>query len=77
MISALVIIATTISSDSRVSTGTGGGSLHGSEIHRDGAWGIKVAARFTTSPSYPFCHKFSLVKVARVLNKHLCADRRC
>ena len=77
MTSALVITATTISSASRVSTGTGGGSLHGSKIHRDGAWGSRVAGRFTVSPSHPFCHKCSPVKVDRVLNKHLCADRRC
>ena len=77
MTSVLVITATTISSASRVSTGMGGGCLHGSEINRDGAWGSKVAGRLSISPSHPLYHKLSPVKVYRILNKHLCADRRC
>ena len=77
MTSALVITVTTISYVSGLSTGMGGGSLHGSEIHRDGAWGSRVAGRLTMSPNHPLRHKFIPVKVYRVLNKHLCADKRC
>ena len=54
-----------------------GGFLYGSKIHRDGTWASRVAVRLTMSPRHPLCHKFSPVKVYRVLNKHLCTDRRC
>ena len=77
MTSVLVIIATSISSSFGLSTRMGGGALHGSEIYRDGAWGRRVAGRLTMNPSHPFCRKCSPVKVYRVLNKHLCVDRRC
>ena len=77
MSSALVITATTISPTPGVSTRIGGGSLHGSEIHGDGAWGSRVAGRLTMSPSHPLHHKCSPVKVYRILNKHLCIDKRC
>ena len=63
MTSALVITAPTISATSRVSTRMGGGSLHASKIHRDGAWGFRVSVRFTMSRSHPLCHKCSPVKV--------------
>ena len=36
-----------------------------------------MAGRLTVSPSYPLHHTFSPVKTYRVLNKYLCADRRC
>ena len=61
MTSALVTTATTISSDSKVNTGIGGGSLHGSEIHKDGAWGSRVVGRLTVSPSHPPHYKCSPV----------------
>ena len=54
----------------------GEGSPHGSKIHRNGAWGIRVASSLTTSPRHSLCHKCSPVKVYRVLNKYLCANRR-
>ena len=77
MTRALIIIMTTISSASKVSTRIGGGSLHGSEIYRDGSWGSRVVYRLTMSPKHLLCHKCSPFKVYRVLNKHLCVDRRC
>ena len=77
MTSALVITVTTISSTSRVSTRMGGWCLHGFEIHKDGAWGSRVVFRPTMRPSHPLCHKYSPIKVYRVLNKHLCTDKGC
>ena len=76
MTSVLVNTVTTISSTSRVSPGMGGGSLHGSKIQRDRAWGSRVASGLTMSPIHPLDRKFSPLKVFRVLNKHLCMDKR-
>ena len=73
MTSVLVITTTTISSTFGVNPAMGGGSLHGSKNHRDGAWGIRVKSGITMSPS----HQCIPVKVCRVLNKHFCIDRRC
>ena len=77
VISMLVMTATTISSTSRVSPGKGEASLHGFKIHRHGVWGIRVASGPTLSPSHSLHYNYSPLKVCRVLNKHLCMDKRC
>ena len=68
MTSALVITATTIFSTSGVSTEMGKGYLHGAKIHRDGAWGSRVADSFTVSPNHPLYRKYSPFKAYGVLN---------